>query len=108
MTVIDKPMLEDFTDREIEDEYIERFGARDEPRVSEFSTSDLIDELESRGRFQSEEAPSDEILDLIAEAARISPHAKRAYNLLRNEWPEIANLEGRQMLIDGRMGEVAA
>lgn len=108
MTVIERLSLEDFTDREIEDEYVERFGALDEPDISDFSTSDLIEALEARGRYQEAEEPSDEVLDLIAEAARISPHAKRAYNLLRADWPAINTLEARQSLIAGRMGEVAA
>lgn len=99
--------LADFSNKEIEDEHIERFGAPDEPGPSDFTTAELIDILESRGHYQSAEEPSDEILDLIAEAARISPHARRAYNLLRADWPEINTVEARQSLIAGRMGEVA-
>lgn len=106
-TVAEIKTIEDFTNEEIREEYESRFGDP-EPDISELSTSDLIDELETRGRFQSSEKPSNEVLDLIAEAARTSPHARRAYDLLRGEWPEITNLEGRQMLIAGRMGEVVA
>ena len=46
-----------------------------------------------------------EILDLVAEAARTSPHAKRAYDLLRSAFPDdIEDLSARQFLIEGRMG----
>lgn len=49
----------------------------------------------------------DEPLDLIAEAACTSRHAKLAYSRLREVWPEIETLEARQRLIQGRMGEAA-
>lgn len=46
-----------------------------------------------------------EILDLIAEAPRTSPHAKRAYELLREAFPEdVPILAQTQRLIEGRMG----
>lgn len=48
-----------------------------------------------------------ELVDLIAEAARISPHAKRAYALLREAIPNLETLPARQALIAGRMGDVA-
>lgn len=45
----------------------------------------------------------DEILDLIAEAARTSPHARRAYELL-NRSTDTMPLANRQRMIEGRMG----
>ena len=48
----------------------------------------------------------DEVLDLIAEAARTSPHAARAYRLIRADRPQILPLEGRQDLIKHRMAGV--
>lgn len=100
--------LEDFTNKEIEDEYFERFGEPDAADISDFKTRELIQELEERGEYTPAEAPTAEIIDLIAEAARTSAHARRAYNLIREEWPDITSLEARQMLIAGRMREVAA
>lgn len=49
----------------------------------------------------------DEIADLIAEAARTSRHAARAYELLLDAYPEIRELPARQRLIAGRMEESA-
>ncbi|MEP9397955.1 hypothetical protein [Mesorhizobium sp. KR2-14] len=45
----------------------------------------------------------DEVFDLIAEAARVSPHAARAYRLIRESNPAILPLERRQDLIKHRM-----
>lgn len=45
----------------------------------------------------------DEIFDLLAEAARVSPHARRAYDLLRDANPALMALDQRQRLIAGRM-----
>ncbi len=50
----------------------------------------------------------DEIIDLIAEGARTSPHAARAYELLRDKWRDLPPLRVRQRLIENRMSEVAA
>lgn len=44
-------------------------------------------------------ASGEEVFDLIAEAARISPHAARAYQLLREANPAIPTLEERQRRI---------
>lgn len=52
-------------------------------------------------------ADFDEIVDLIAEAAQVSRHAKRAYELLRENDRELPLLADRQALIAGRMAEVA-
>lgn len=52
-------------------------------------------------------ADFDEIVDLIAEAARVSRHAKRAYELLRENDRDLPILTDRQALIAGRMAEVA-
>lgn len=49
----------------------------------------------------------DEVLDLIAEAARTSRYAKRAYELLFAMQRAPMTLVARQMLIAGRMGDVA-
>jgi hypothetical protein len=48
----------------------------------------------------------DEVFDLIAEAARTSPHAARAYRLIRQANPAILPLERRQELIKHRMAGV--
>ncbi len=48
-----------------------------------------------------------EFLDLIAEAARTSRHAGKAYALLRDAIPDLEPLPMRQALIAGRMGEAA-
>lgn len=69
--------LEHCTDKEIRDEYADRFG-------------DI-----------------DEMADLIAEAARISPHAVRAYELLLEREEGLPALRVRQAIIAGRMAEVA-
>ncbi len=45
----------------------------------------------------------DEIADLMAEAARVSPHAAQAYKLLRETF-SLPALTARQWLIAGRMG----
>lgn len=54
------------------------------------------------------EAPEalDEIVDLIAEAARTSRHAAKAYDLLRQQY-QLELLAARQRSIAGRMAEVA-
>lgn len=44
----------------------------------------------------------DEVFDLIAEAARISPHAAQAYALMRQANPAILTLESRWRVIDSR------
>lgn len=49
-----------------------------------------------------------EVFDLIAEAAKVSPHAARAYEKLREVNPAIPNLETRQRLIAARMMETVA
>lgn len=41
----------------------------------------------------------DDVFDLMAEAARISPHAARAYQILREVNPAIPTLEERQRRI---------
>lgn len=76
--------LDDFEDDEIRDEFYLR----------ELDVAGDVDSL-------------DEILDLIAEAARTSPYAKRAYELLSAKQNEPMTLTARQMLITGRMGDVA-
>lgn len=48
----------------------------------------------------------DEVFDLIAEAAHVSPHAGRAYKLLRETNPAILPLERRQEIIKHRMAGV--
>ena len=55
-----------------------------------------------------DEEQKSEILDLIAEAARKSTHAGKAYALLQERWHNAPRkLEGRQELIAGRMDELA-
>lgn len=97
--------LEDFTDDEIRAEFNERdLSEADDDNLSDYTSSDLIDELESRDAMPDDASPSDEVLDLIAEAARVSPHAARAYELLRDIHPEaVSPLSSRQFLIEGRM-----
>ena len=75
----------------------------------EFPSSILREELRARGeRFPVELALAHEILDLIAEAARTSAHAARAYNLIReNSDDQVMELKARQALIAGRMGDLA-
>lgn len=99
----------DFTNEEIKAEYIERFGDPDDYDLSDFSASDLIEELGDRGAMPDPDSPVDldEIADLIAEAARTSRHAKRAYGLLLDAYPEIKSLFARQAIIAGRMSEAA-
>lgn len=101
--------LEDFTNEEIKAEYIERFGDPDDYGLNDFSSSDLIDELESRDAVPVAEGPDglEEIADLIAEAAHDSKHALRAYGMLLDSYPDIGPLAGRQRLIIGRMSEAA-
>lgn len=48
----------------------------------------------------------DELVELIAEAARVSPHAAKAYEILRDEHL-LLPLASRQEIIAGRMKEVA-
>ncbi len=45
----------------------------------------------------------DEVFDLIAEAARTSPQAARAYHLIHQANPAIMELGQRQRLIEDRM-----
>ena len=77
--------------------------------MKDFSASDLIEELTDREAMPDPEGPADleEIADLIAEAARTSKHAARAYGLLLDTYPDLNSLAGRQMLIAGRMQEAA-
>lgn len=49
----------------------------------------------------------DEIADLLAEAARSSPHARKAYSLLRDQYTTLPTIEARQMVVAGRMGLAA-
>lgn len=100
--------LADFTNEEIREEYETRFGAPDDVGLADFTSADLLEELENREAMPDPEPPSDEIFDLVAEAARSSRHAARAYELLRAEWPnDVPALSARQALISGRMGEAA-
>lgn len=49
----------------------------------------------------------DEVIDLIAEAAKISPHARRAYELIRQDDPRnILPLDRHQSFIANRMAEI--
>lgn len=48
----------------------------------------------------------EEVFDLIAHAALVSPHARRAYELLREMNPGILPLDRRQILIGDRMKEL--
>lgn len=103
--------IEDLTDDEIREEYNARELAPvpKEPSLDDWDSWDLLDELEDRGELPETGAVTDEILDLIAEAARSSPHAARAYDLIRDVDPEgTVSLGARQRLIQGRMKEVAA
>lgn len=72
--------------------------------LSEFGDEEIREEYEDR--FGSATV-SDEILDLIAEAARTSRHATRAYELIYAENSDVHSLDARQRLIAGRMGEAA-
>ncbi len=116
--------LADFSDAEIRDEYAERFTITEQlatfsdeevireycdridlsRQIREYDSDDLIEELERRHDMpEVESGLPDEIVDLLAEAARISRHAARANVLL-----DLPRLEARQRLIAGRMSEVAA
>lgn len=109
MPTVEK-VLEDFTDREIRDEYVARFGDPDDADadLDDFSSPELIAELEFRNDLPEGEVEAlDEIADLIAEAARISPHAARAYQLLRSQNERLPTLAARQSLTAGRMAEAA-
>lgn len=99
----------DFTNAEISDEYISRFGDPDDADIDDFDNDDIREEYERRFGGDEPEAPAgvDEIMDLIAEAARTSRHAKRAYELLYAEWPTTGRIEARWVLMAGRMGEAA-
>jgi len=101
--------LGDFKDEEIKAEYVERFGDPDHVDLSDYTASDLIEELEDRDAMPEPTGPAelDEIADLVAEAARTSRHAARAYGLLLDEYPAINSLAARQMLIAGRMQDAA-
>lgn len=59
--------------------------------------------------FDEIDAPEtlDEIADLIAEAARTSRHAAKAYSLLREAFTQLPTIEARQTLISGRMRDAA-
>ncbi|TPM39606.1 hypothetical protein [Mesorhizobium sp. B2-3-4] len=102
------PTIDEFTDSEIKEEYTERFGAPDAD-LSDFSAADLVHELIERDAMPDPESPDElaEIADLVAEAARTSPHAIRAYGLLFDTYPDLGSLSGRQRLIAGRMQEAA-
>lgn len=97
----------DFSDDEIRKEYEERFGEEDKPSLDDFDAGEMIEWLEEHGAMPDAELIPEEIIDLVAEAARISQHARRAYDLLtREEFGVRDTLECRQRLISGRMGEV--
>lgn len=105
MIVIAEKEIGDFTNEEIRDEYIERFGDPDDWDLSEVRDSDLREEYERRFGDEAPVIPRafDEVMDLIADAARVSSSALRAYALLRDTWPaETLPLQFRQMLIEGR------
>jgi hypothetical protein len=99
--------IEDFSDDEIRKEYEERFGEEEDASLDDFEASDMIEWLEDRGAMPDPEPVPAEIVDLIAEAARTSAHARRAYDLLtREEFGVHDTLAARQRLIRGRMREV--
>jgi hypothetical protein len=50
----------------------------------------------------------EEFLDLLAEAARTSPHARKAYELIEREYPSTRPLHMRQRLIETRQSGVPA
>lgn len=106
MDVAEKPTLEKFTDDEIKAEYVERFGAPDAD-IGDFDDDEIRGEYEHRFGEDDGDGPDGEVIELIAEAARASPHAKRAYEMLRECWPHIHRLDVAQLLISGRMGEAA-
>lgn len=100
-----KADIGDFSDQEIKDEYIERFGDPDDWDLDDIGNGDLRDEYEKRFGEDDPEAPDDlpEILDLIARAALNSPDAAKAYQLLRDTWPdEVPTLASRQFLVSAR------
>lgn len=97
--------LADFTDDEIRTEYIER-DLMEKPTLGDFDNDEIRDEFEKRFS-DPDEGPDNETIELIAEAARVSPHAKRAYEILRERWPHILRLDVAQLLVSGRMGQVA-
>lgn len=71
----------DFTDKEIEAEYIERFGDPNDPELRDFSSRDLIEELEDRDAMpELEPSCLVELADLIAWVAIGSPHARKPTN----------------------------
>lgn len=109
MTTLEKEVdLADCTDDEIKAEFVERFGPLpEETELEEFSNSDIRDEYERRFGAEEGESPHRETIELIAEAARTSPHAKRAYEKLREQWESIDALNLTQTLIAGRMGYAA-
>lgn len=98
--------LATFSNDEIESEYEDRFDATKVLR--RYDSDTLFEELESRGDLSNKNEVSDEVIDLIAEAARTSPHAARAYELLRDDDCGLPPLSIRQRLIANRMSEVAA
>lgn len=111
-TTADEKEIGDFTNEEIRDEFIERFGDPDDADLEDFMSSDLIEELERRGKMPPPELPDgyDEAMDLIAEAARTSRHAARAYDILRDAFPDEPSrptLSDRQQIIAGRMKDAA-
>lgn len=100
--------IEDFSDDEIRKEYEERFGEEEDASLDDFLASDMIEWLEDHGAMPDPEPIPDEVVDLIAEAARTSVHARRAYDLLTREDLGVHDtLAARQNLIKGRMREVA-
>ena len=50
---------------------------------------------------------TEEVLDLVAEAARTSPHAAKAYKLMQCDPQRDMSLAQRQQLIAGRMRDAA-
>lgn len=101
--------IADFSDQEIKGEFEKRFPEMIEPDISDFSSLELIEELQDRDELPEPEAPGglDEIADNIAEAARFSRHASRAYTLLFEAFPDIGPIARRQMIIAGRMEDAA-
>lgn len=109
MSTDEKPRISDFSDQEIKDEFEARFPEMLEPDINDFSSLELIEELEDRGALPEPDDPGeiDEIADNVAEAARSSRHAARAYALLFDAFPDIGSLVGRQSVINGRMKDAA-
>lgn len=100
--------LSEFTDKQIEDEYAERFGDPDDADIDDFDNLTIREEYEKRFGEADPEPPAffDEICDLIAEAARTSRHAAKAYSLLRETF-DLDTLETRQKHIATRMKDAA-